>query len=229
MSLCGITNLSCFVTEKGGTTSTLHSWFREVLGSNLGQETRCFRGFSLFHSRIFGQYFHLSVHPLPHTPKGKLFLTLLPSKPHCFLPNPVVTYLGLAWLIIMGSEFDDWIYWHFFKITINYYSSHTILTAEASLHSDSRFTTGCKRPSLSPINLRHGLRTENTLRTPYPSNSSIVIEVCLRCRCIETAILLLLPAYSFPRECVSNPLPSNGSFRHTVYAIIRSIILRYVV
>jgi hypothetical protein len=24
----------------------------------------------------------------------------------------------------MDSEFDDWIYWHFFTITINYNSSH---------------------------------------------------------------------------------------------------------
>jgi hypothetical protein len=31
-----------------------------------------------------------------------------------------------------------WAYWHFFTITLNYYSSQPILTAEASLHSDSR-------------------------------------------------------------------------------------------
>jgi hypothetical protein len=64
--------------------------------------------------------------------------------------------------------------------------------------------------SLSPINLRHGPRTENTLRTPYPSNFSIVIEVCLRCPCIETEILLLLPAYSIRENALSDPLPSNG-------------------
>jgi hypothetical protein len=29
----------------------------------------------------------------------------------------------LAWLIIMGSGFDDWVYWHFFTITVNYNSS----------------------------------------------------------------------------------------------------------
>jgi hypothetical protein len=59
----------------------------------------------------------------------------------------------------------------------------------------------CKRHSLSPIKLRHGSRTENTLRTPYPSNSSIILEVCLLCRCIETTILSLL-VYSLPRESV---------------------------
>jgi hypothetical protein len=67
----------------------------------------------------------------------------------------------------------------------------SILTAEASLHSAPSYTTACKRPSLSPINLRHGPPTENTLETPYPSNSSIVIE---------TAFLLLLPALR--RGCV---------------------------
>jgi hypothetical protein len=36
----------------------------------------------------------------------------------------VVTYSGFAWLIIMGSGFDDWIYWHFFTITVNCNSSH---------------------------------------------------------------------------------------------------------
>jgi hypothetical protein len=39
----------------------------------------------------------------------------------------------------MGCGFDDWVYWHFFTITINYYSA--ILTAEASVHSASLYTT----------------------------------------------------------------------------------------
>jgi hypothetical protein len=38
----------------------------------------------------------------------------------------IVTYEGLAWLIIMGSGFDDWIYWHFFTITVNYDSSQSM-------------------------------------------------------------------------------------------------------
>jgi hypothetical protein len=36
----------------------------------------------------------------------------------------LLTCSGLEWLIIMGSGFNDWIYWHFFTITINYNSSH---------------------------------------------------------------------------------------------------------
>jgi hypothetical protein len=91
----------------------------------------------------------------------------------------------------MGSRFDDCVYWHFFTMTINYYSSQLILTTEGSLHSTSRSTTDRKRRPLSSINSRYGPRTENMLRTPYPTISSIVIE---------TAILLLLPA--LPRECV---------------------------
>jgi hypothetical protein len=63
------------------------------------------------------------------------------------------------------------------QFKINYYSSHSILTAETSLYSASRSTTDYKRLSLSPISLRHGPRTENTLRTRYPSNSLSVIEV----------------------------------------------------
>jgi hypothetical protein len=27
---------------------------------------------------------------------------------------------GLPWLLIMGSRFDDWIYWYFFTITVDY-------------------------------------------------------------------------------------------------------------
>jgi hypothetical protein len=36
----------------------------------------------------------------------------------------IVTYSGLAWLIIMGSGFDGWVHWYFFTITVNYNSSH---------------------------------------------------------------------------------------------------------
>jgi hypothetical protein len=35
----------------------------------------------------------------------------------------IVMYKWLPWLIIMDSGFDDWIYWHFFTITVNYNSS----------------------------------------------------------------------------------------------------------
>jgi hypothetical protein len=34
----------------------------------------------------------------------------------------VVTYEGFVWRKIMGSGFDDWVYWHFFTITVDYNS-----------------------------------------------------------------------------------------------------------
>jgi hypothetical protein len=41
-------------------------------------------------------------------------------------PSAPVTNSELSWLTIMGSGFDDWIYWHFFTITINYNSSQSM-------------------------------------------------------------------------------------------------------
>jgi hypothetical protein len=41
--------------------------------------------------------------------------------------NNIATYSGFAWLITMGSGFDDWVYWHFFTITVDYNGSHTEL------------------------------------------------------------------------------------------------------
>jgi hypothetical protein len=63
----------------------------------------------------------------------------------------------------MGSRFDGWVYWHYFTITVTYYSSQSILTVEASIHSVFRSTTDSKRPSLSPIHLRHGPRRKNPI------------------------------------------------------------------
>jgi hypothetical protein len=36
-----------------------------------------------------------------------------------------------AWLMTVGSRFDDWVYWHFFTITIYYNSSHIELLSNA--------------------------------------------------------------------------------------------------
>jgi hypothetical protein len=41
----------------------------------------------------------------------------------------------LAWLMIMGSGFDDWVYWHCFTITVNYNSSHIELLLNVCLAS----------------------------------------------------------------------------------------------
>jgi hypothetical protein len=49
-------------------------------------------------------------------------------------------YWVFAWLIIMGSTFDGWIYWHFFVITVDYNNSHIELlnspTVELQFLSD---------------------------------------------------------------------------------------------
>jgi hypothetical protein len=45
----------------------------------------------------------------------------------CYTYN-IVTYEGFAWRILTGSGMDNWIYWHFFTIIINYNSSQ-LMTA----------------------------------------------------------------------------------------------------
>jgi hypothetical protein len=47
-------------------------------------------------------------------------------------------------------------------------------------------------------------------KTPFPNNSSVVIEVCLPRRCIETEVIRLLLAYSLPRDVFTEQLPSDG-------------------
>jgi hypothetical protein len=43
----------------------------------------------------------------------------------------IVACKGFAWLIIMGSGFDDYVYWHFFIITTNCNNSHIYLLLNA--------------------------------------------------------------------------------------------------
>jgi hypothetical protein len=47
---------------------------------------------------------------------------------------------GIRWVVIMISRFDYWVYWQFFTITINYYSSQLISNADSSLLSASPST-----------------------------------------------------------------------------------------
>jgi hypothetical protein len=155
---------------------------------------------TLIHNKVF---IHEAINEMYH----------VSSKPFRFFENqyrrllPICILLfGVLWWIIMGSRLDYSIYWHFFTITVNYYSLQSILTIEASLNSTFLSRTDSKWPSLSPINLQHVPCTENTLGTLYLSNSSIVIEECLCFHCIEMTILLLLPVYLLPRECVQQPI-----------------------
>jgi hypothetical protein len=47
----------------------------------------------------------------------------------------IVMCKQFAWLIIIGSRFDDWVYWHFFRITVDYNSSHSELFLNVSEES----------------------------------------------------------------------------------------------
>jgi hypothetical protein len=48
-----------------------------------------------------------------------------------WLVKRTVKYKGLASLILMGSGSHDWIYWHFYTITVIYNSSHVELLLNA--------------------------------------------------------------------------------------------------
>jgi hypothetical protein len=43
---------------------------------------------------------------------------------------------------------------------------------------------------------------------------------CIYARCIATEVTRLLPAYSLPRECVYQSLPSNGSTYHSIVLLL---------
>jgi hypothetical protein len=49
-------------------------------------------------------------------------------------PSTYCHVFGVLWLTITGSGYDDWVYWHFFTITINHNSSQS-MTDYDSLHS----------------------------------------------------------------------------------------------
>jgi hypothetical protein len=130
----------------------------------------------------------------------------------------------ITWLTITGSGLDDWVYWHFFTITINYYSSQSIfsLTAEVSFHSASRSTTDCKhdrenkRPSLSPITLQHGPPRKHF---PCPATDTIY--------CWQGVLTDILPSNGRPTvvtrlsgKMITGSLPSNGyalKYRYTYF------------
>jgi hypothetical protein len=63
--------------------------------------------------------------------------------------------------------------------------------------------------------------------TPFPNNSSIVIEVCLPRRCIETVVLLLLPACTFPQELFTGSLPSNERLLGRHYPGLTGVISQF--
>jgi hypothetical protein len=81
-------------------------------------------------------------------------------------------------------------------------SKHKVFFSEPNSFlaiSSHSFSTADSRDSLSSSRCMASGRPQQ--KTPFPNNSSIVIEACLPRRCIETTVLLLL-AYSSLQECV---------------------------
>jgi hypothetical protein len=73
------------------------------------------------------------------------------------------------------------------------YSRPCILNCLVASISLFQLKTDCKRPLLSPINLRRGL-TENTSCGPYPMVCDVTAyaEVCLRSRCPQNGYIIPL-------------------------------------
>jgi hypothetical protein len=59
----------------------------------------------------------------------------------------------------MGSGFDEWVYWHFFTITVDYNSSHTEL-----LLNDGCLTN-LYEESLSCMNLSNSSQSQSHIAT----------------------------------------------------------------
>jgi hypothetical protein len=94
---------------------------------------------------------------------------------------------GLAWRIIMGSGFDDWIYWHFFTITAHTLNSFWIPYAELLRRISHKFLTDLyyfRIHECTAFYNCHAVGLEVTI-----SNSSFVLLCChgnafinIRCR-----------------------------------------------
>jgi hypothetical protein len=111
----------------------------------------------------------------------------------------IVTDNGLVWLIIMGYELDDWIYWHFFTITVNYNSSHIEL-----LLNDVCLTN----LSEESLKFTNELPFITATRTEYKSP----------CRTLKCPLLFCVircsgnTSNSSPVCCHGNLLPGKDSF-----------------
>jgi hypothetical protein len=98
----------------------------------------------------------------------------------------IVTCKGLAWLITKGTGFDDWVYWHFFTITVDYNSSHIELLL------NNVCLANASEQSLTSIWISHfSLLLEST--NPLPSITSKRSE-------------LKSPPPRFPLLCFTNAL-----------------------
>jgi hypothetical protein len=179
-------------------------------------------------------YFNMHGSQLP-TYDGKL-------QPFLQAKSNNVTYSWFAWRIIMGSGFDDWVYWHFFTIKVIYNSSHIQLILSgvclANLYEDSLTNLGLIsefRMSLSlSLMFRPNVSQLVSLGIKYSSGAYAQIFITLRqlrvCWCGEFSLtrgrvcrLQLLLALS---SAVILGSESRGTRDHILLSQIRDFPFR---
>jgi hypothetical protein len=118
-------------------------------------------------------------------------------------------YPRLAWLIITGSRFDDWLYWHFFTITANYNSSDIKI-----LLNDVWLTNDYEEESLTTLNESDSLMLQPTVSRPVSWNKAPIWGLRLDSYYCQTVAGLLMwsvlsdertgPSFTIsagPRQC----------------------------
>jgi hypothetical protein len=134
-------------------------------------------------------------------------------------------YEGLSWLIIVGSGFDGWVYWHFFTITPSEWitTSAWWMFYEEFLEftNELPFITAREQNKDHRLQVFHycssGMRWLGNVHEPLPnktdnsvSGSNIpVFRPCLPSRCLANDFFLLFAT----ETCVSETLSGNGLFR----------------
>jgi hypothetical protein len=136
-------------------------------------------------------------------------------------------YSGFAWQIIMVSGLDDWIYWHFFTITVNYDSSQS-MTVSDLLHcllEHERLLFHCDewRITAHVLNCLERCLSDETRKSVFsdllPNNDSFV-AIRYTWNVITEPLLSngrpLRLQYSSFQTVFTEPLPSSGLFRHSI-------------
>jgi hypothetical protein len=111
------------------------------------------------------------------------------------------------------------------------YNTHKVFSSQpdfqlsTDLLTSQSSSTAASRDSLSSS--RYIASGRHQRKTPFPNNSSVVTEVCLPHRCIETVFLRFLLAYSFLREPVYRVVPQQRT--STLFPLFRlsGIISQY--
>jgi hypothetical protein len=148
----------------------------------------------------------------------------------------IAKYSGFEWLIIVGSEFVDWMYWHFFTTAVNYNSSHIelllnalrLLSDESSLDLQMNSLLQLRRPEYkSPCRTINYppvmLSRESVFTDLLHSNDSFVATRCSGNVITDPLLSNGLPLwfhYSGFQAVLTEPLPSNVLFRYSILQYI---------